>query len=208
MLLCFIELCLRLLAARAAPVVGQVLKCHTVVFGWIVQIATDRADIFAGVFLLGEIYLGKDCRHGIVEIHHALGLQVLITLRRVGAAIYGRLMANELTYTIHRFASGRQVVEDNGKFVRIKSLVNVGDVSLEHIEQSLVLCDDEAVTVSMPLGLDKVNTIGNLLTLWEVVISAISKLYRHDVWNVLEFVCPNFFCIHINLCIGEGTQLS
>ena len=81
MLLRFIELCLRLLAARATPVVGQVLKSHAIVLGRVVQIATDRADIFAGVFLLGEIYLGKDCRHGIVEIHHALGLQILIALR-------------------------------------------------------------------------------------------------------------------------------
>ena len=102
--LCFIELCLRLLAARTTPVVWQVLESYTVVFSRIVQIATDRANILAGIFFLGEIYLCQYSRHGIVQIHHALGLQVLIALRRMGAAIYGRLMANELTYAVHRFA--------------------------------------------------------------------------------------------------------
>ena len=139
--LCFIELRLRLLAAWATPVVGQVFKCHTIVFGRVVQIATHRADIFAGIFLLGEIYLCQYGWYGIVQIHHELGLQVLITLWRVGAAINGRLIANELTYAIHRLASCRQVVIDHRKLVRIQSLVNVGDVALEHIEQALVLSE-------------------------------------------------------------------
>ena len=124
----------------------------------------------------------------------------------MGAAIYGKLIANELTHTVHRLASCWQVVIDHRKLVRIQSLVNVGDVALEHIEQALVLSDDKAVTICMSLSLDKVNAIGNFLTLREVVISTVSKLYWHDVWNVLEFVCSNFFCININLCIGEGTQ--
>ena len=119
MLLCFIELLFPLLAAWAAPVVWQVFESHTVVLCRVVQIAADRADILTAGFLIREIYLGKDCRHGIVEIHHALGLQVLITLWRVGTTIYGRLMANELTYAVHRLASCRQVVEDNRKLVRI-----------------------------------------------------------------------------------------
>ena len=126
----------------------------------------------------------------------------------MGTAIYGRLIANELAYAVHRLASCWQVVEDDRKFILIKSLVNVGDVPFEHIEQALVLCDDKAVTIGMSLGLDKVNAIGNLLTLREVVISTVSKLYWHDVWDVLELVSSNFFCIHINLSIGEGTKLS
>ena len=85
--LCFIELCLRLLAARTTPVVWQVLESHAVVFCRIVQIAADRADIFARILLLGEIYLSQYSRHGIVKIHHALGLQVLIALWSMGAAM-------------------------------------------------------------------------------------------------------------------------
>ena len=57
----------------------------------VIDVATDRANILAGVFLLGEIYLCQYSWHGIVEIHHTLGLQVLITLWRMGAAINGRL---------------------------------------------------------------------------------------------------------------------
>ena len=60
----------------------------------------------------------------------------------------------------------------------------------------------------MSLSLDKVNAIGNLLTLREIVISAISEFNRNYIRDVLELVSSNFFCIHINLCIGEGTKLS
>ena len=53
-------------------------------FGWIIQISTDRANILAGIFFLGEIYLCQHRRYGIVQIHHTLGLQVLIALWRMG----------------------------------------------------------------------------------------------------------------------------
>ena len=60
----------------------------------------------------------------------------------------------------------------------------------------------------MSLGLDKVNAIGDLLTLREIVIRSVSELNRNYIRNVLEFVCSNLFRIDINLCIGEGAQLS
>ena len=116
--LCFIELRLRLLAAWATPVVGQVFKCHTIVFGRVVQIATHRADIFAGIFLLGEIYLCQYGWYGIVQIHHALGLQVLIALWCVGATIDGGVVADKLCITttylsrvVRQVSDGRTVVD-------------------------------------------------------------------------------------------------
>ena len=126
----------------------------------------------------------------------------------MGTAIYGRLIANELAYAVHRLASSWQVVEDDRKFILIKSLVNVGDVPLEHIEQALVLCDDKAVTISMSLSLDKVNTIGNLLTLREVVISTVSKLYWHDVWDVLELVSSSSIFVTCSGLYPNATKAS
>ena len=44
-----IELLLALLASGAFPVIGQVLKCCTVMLGRIVYISADRADVFTAI---------------------------------------------------------------------------------------------------------------------------------------------------------------
>ena len=51
-LLRFIEFSLRLLATRAAPVVGQVFEGNAVVLCGVIDIAADGADILAGGFSL------------------------------------------------------------------------------------------------------------------------------------------------------------
>ena len=69
-----IELLLPLPAPRALPIVGQVLEGHAVVLGGVIDVAADGADVFAGGLLFGEIHFGQDGRHGVVEVHHPLGL--------------------------------------------------------------------------------------------------------------------------------------
>ena len=64
--LSFVELLLALLATRALPVVRQVVECHAVVLCGVINIAADRADIFTGGFLLGEVHLGKYGGHRMV----------------------------------------------------------------------------------------------------------------------------------------------
>ena len=76
-----VELVLGALATRAYPIVGKVFEGHSVVFGWVIDIAADGTDVLAGGLELGEIHFCKYGWHGIVEIHHALGLQILIALR-------------------------------------------------------------------------------------------------------------------------------
>ena len=45
--LSFVELALGLLAAGAFPVVRKILESNAVMFGGIIDIATDAADVFA-----------------------------------------------------------------------------------------------------------------------------------------------------------------
>jgi len=50
-----VELRLRLLAARALPVVRQILERDAVVLGGVIDVAADGADVFAGGLLPGKI---------------------------------------------------------------------------------------------------------------------------------------------------------
>ena len=103
-----VEFLLGLHATGAAPVVGQLFKGHAVVLGRVIDIAADGADILAAGFLLGEVHLGQNRRHRIVEVNHALGLQVLVSLRAVGAAIHRRMVADEFAHSVQRFAGSRR----------------------------------------------------------------------------------------------------
>ena len=51
-----VEFRLTLLAAGAAPVVGQVVEGYAIVLGRIIDVAADTADILARSLLLGEVY--------------------------------------------------------------------------------------------------------------------------------------------------------
>ena len=99
-MLCFVELILALLAAKALPAVREVLESNTIMLSWIIDIAADGADVFTGGFLLGEIQLRPDRQYGIVQIHHTLGFKVLITLRRMCSAVNGRVITDKLAYPI------------------------------------------------------------------------------------------------------------
>ena len=120
-----IKLFFRLFAARAAPVIGQVLKRNAVVFGGVVDIAANGANIDSRRFLRGEIDLGKNRRDGMIQIHYALCFEVLIALRRMGAHINGRVAAHKRTHTVERFTRRGKVVEYDGELVLIQRLVNI-----------------------------------------------------------------------------------
>lgn len=76
---------LRLFAARAKPVGGEVLKRDTVMFGRIIHIAADGADVFAGRGLEDDFTRRNDGRR-IVEVHDTLLLKALQRFGRVGRA--------------------------------------------------------------------------------------------------------------------------
>jgi hypothetical protein len=117
-LLCLVELFLSLLASRTFPVIRQIFQCKAVMLGRIIHIAADRTDILACPFLCYKIVLrGPDGRRRIIEIHHPLYFQVFISQRRMGAAVNGRMVADEFPDGILR-APGQMdiikwIVDDN-----------------------------------------------------------------------------------------------
>ena len=60
---------------------------------------------------------------------------------------------------------------------------------MKHIEQSVVFNDDDTVAVGVTLCLDEIDSFTNLLTLREIVICTVSKLYRHKVLKALQLGC-------------------
>ena len=131
--LCRIKLLLRLLATGTTPVIGQVFEGYAVVLCRVIDIAADRADVLTRSFLLGEIHFGQNGRHGMIEIHHALGLQVLIALWCVSAAIDGWVIADELAHTVERLTGSWQVIKNDRLFVLVEGFVHVGDVAVKHV---------------------------------------------------------------------------
>ena len=52
---------------------------------------------------------------------------------------------------------------------------------MDHIKQTVKLCDNDAVSVRMSLGLDHVYTIHDPLAVREVIIRSVCKPDRHDI---------------------------
>ena len=176
--------------------------------GGVIHVAADGADVLAGGLLLGEIHFGQDGRHGVVEVHHSFGFQVLVTLRGVGAAIDGGMVAHELADAVLRLAGGGQVVEDHGEFVLIQRFVNVSNVAMKHIEQAVVLHHDDAVALGMPLGLDEVDAVVDFLTVREVIIGAVGEADGDEIPKPLELSSVYLVGIDIDLGVGEAFQLA
>ena len=140
---------------------------------WVIDIAADGADVLARGFLLGEIHFGQYGGYWIIQVHHALGLQVLIALRCVGATIDGGVVADELADAVLCLTGSWQVIKNNRQFVLVKRLIDVGDVAVKHVEQTVHLHYDDAVALGMALSLDEVDAVGNLLAFGEVIVGTV-----------------------------------
>ena len=206
--LCSIKLLLPLFASRAPPIFRQVFEGHAAMLGGVIHVAADGADVLAGGLLLGEIHFGQDGRHGMVEVHHALGLQVLVALRGVGAAIDGGMVAHKLANAVLRFAGGGQVVENHRELVLIQRFVNVSDVAMKHVKQSVVFHHDDAVALGVALGLDEVDAVVDFLTVGEVVIRAVGEGDGDEIPKPLELGSVQLVGIDIDLGVGEAFQLA
>ena len=79
--LCAVVFVLRLFAARATPIVREVLERDAVMFGGIVDVAADGADVFAGRRLEDDFAHGNDGGR-IVEIDDALLREAFQRFRR------------------------------------------------------------------------------------------------------------------------------
>ncbi len=127
--------------------------------GGVVNISADRADVLSACFFGGKVDFGKNRRHGVIEIDHALRFEVFTSLRRVRPAIYRRIIADELAHPVERLAGGGGIFKYYRELVFIQIFVNLGDVAVKHIEQSVAFNDHDAVAVGVSLCLDVVNSV-------------------------------------------------
>ena len=67
----------------------------------------------------------------------------------MGGEIDGGLVFDELAHTVEGLAGGLDVLEDDTEFVRFQSDVGVGHIAVEHVEETVVLGNDDAVAVGV-----------------------------------------------------------
>ncbi len=163
----------------------------------IIHISTNRADIFTGNLLLGKIDLCIDSRHRIIQIHHALSFQVLITLRGVGAAIDGGVIADELTDTVLRLTGCGKVVIDDGKFVFIQGLIHIRDVPVKHIEKAIILYNDDAVALSQ----EESTRLCSLIRMAGEYLISDSPMREELLWNLYAL-----FLMDISSILSQRTS--
>ena len=93
---------------------------------------------------------------GKLQFHHPLHLQVLVALRAVGGEIDGGIVLDESADAVKGLAGCCLVVEDDREFVGFQGSVAVGDVAVEHVVESIVLQNDDAVALGVALCLDEI----------------------------------------------------
>lgn len=107
-------------------------------------------------------------------------------MRRMRPAIDGRIVLHKFTDAVKRFTRCGDILEHYGELVLMQRLVNVSDVAVEHIEQSVVFDNNDAVADGVSLSLDQINPVRNLLACREVMICAVGEADRYDVIKPLQ----------------------
>ena len=92
------------------------------------------------------------------------------------------------------------------KFIVVESFVNIGDVSVQHIELTFIFKNDDTVAFGMAFCFDHEDTIRDILTFREIIIWTICKVYRDDVFNALQFSGVQLFSVDIDLRVRERTK--
>ena len=79
---------------------------------------------------------------------------------------------------------------------------------MNHIEQTVHLHHNDAVTLGVAFGLDVVDAVGYLLAFGEVVVGTIGIADGNKVRESLQFGGIHLFLVHIDLRIGETFQFA
>ena len=145
-----------------------------------------------------------DRKNELSQFHHTFHLQVLIALGTMGGEIDGGLVLDELTYTVKGLAGSLDILEDDAEFVGLQGDVAIGHITVEHIEEPVVLGYDDAVSFSVTLGLDKPDAISYLLRIREV-LERFAILGSDDVIT-LQFHLVVILGRYIYLGIGKVFQ--
>jgi len=119
----------------------------------------------------------------------------------MGGEIDGGILHDELADAVERLAGGLLVLEDDAQLVGLEGSVAIGDVAVEHIEEAVVLGNDDAVAFGVALSLDEPDAIGHLLGVGEVLVG-LTVLSAHDVL-ALQLHGISIFGRDVNLGVRE-----
>ena len=181
--------------ARTAPVGRKVLERDDVMFGGIVHIAADGADVLSGRSLEDD-FARRNYGRRIVEIHDALLGKTLQRFRRVGAEIHRRTGAAEGTDAVEGLSRGGLIVEHDGEAVFVERDIGVGDIAVDEIEKSIRLNRHDAVARGVARSRDVGHSRRDALRGGELVIGAIGECRDGRIVG-LDFV---------HLRLGSGTD--
>ena len=103
-------------------------------FGGVIDVAADGADVLAGRRIEHD-FAGRNHGRWIREVNDPVLFQTFQRLRRVGAEPDGRTRGAERATAVQRFAGGGLVVIDHGKLVPVERDIRVGYVAMDEVEE-------------------------------------------------------------------------
>ena len=175
-------------------------------FGWIVDIAADGADVFASRRLEDDFANGNDGRR-IVEIDDTLLRVAFQRFGCVSAKIHSRTRAAEGTDAVESFARSGLILKDDGEAVFIERHIGVGNITVNEVEEPIRLDGDDAIT----RGVARCGYVGHTwsdpLRGGELVIGSVREGRNRRVVG-LYFVRLGFCCGADDLGVRECAQFA
>ena len=175
-------------------------------FGRIVHVATNRADVFSGRRLEDYFAQRNDSRR-IVKIYDTL---LSVALERFGCVrtkIDGWTGAAEGADTVECQASGGQILKDDGELVLVERNVGIGHVAVDEVEESVSLDGHYAVASSVAGSGDVCHARRNALRGWELIVRTVRECRdRRIVW--LDLVRLGLGSRADDLGVRERAQLA
>lgn len=111
----------------------------------VVDLAADRAYVFARGSFFRVIHLGRYGLGHIVQVNDFLRVQVLITQGRMGGKIDGLIVPDELAHFVQRVPGRFFGLSGHGQLVLVKCLVSIGDITVDEVVYPLSFNYDDTV---------------------------------------------------------------
>ena len=143
--------------------------------------STD-ALVSAGWSIRFELERKRNRGRNRLQLHHPLHLQILVALGAVGGEIDGGIVLDESADAVEGLAGCSLILKDDGELIGLQGSIAVGDVTVEHVVETIVLQDDNAVALGVTLCLDEVEAGGNFLAGREVLVASVLIADANDIF--------------------------
>ncbi len=123
----------------------------------------------------------------------------------MGRKIDRWVLLDKRAHAVKRLTSGFFILIHDREFVRLQRRVAISHVAMEKIKEPVMLKDDNAVALGVPLRLDEEETVGNLLASGEILVGAVLVRNTDDV-VALEFESVSILRRDIDLSVRERSD--